>query len=60
MSIVYSQVIECSLKQYMDHELQNFNFSSTTNLFEQLFTLPIYNNMTTDECNTVMAFCNKL
>ena len=60
MSIVYSQVIECLLKQCMDPELQNFNFSSSTNFFEQLFTLPIYNNITTDECNIVMDFCNKL
>jgi hypothetical protein len=60
MSTVFTQTIKDSLNLCVDPKLQNFNFSSTTNCFEQLFTLSIYNNMTTDECNIIMDFCNKL
>jgi dTDP-4-amino-4,6-dideoxygalactose transaminase len=60
MSTVFTQAIKNSLNPCMDHKLQNFNSPNTNNIFEQLFTLLIYNNMTTDECNFVMDFCNKL
>ena len=60
MSTVFTQAITDSLNVCMSPKLQNFNSSNTNNIFEQLFTLLIYNNMTTDECNLVMGFSNKL
>ena len=41
-------------------ELQIFNSPNANDIFERSFTLPIYNNMTIDECNFVIDFCNKL
>jgi dTDP-4-amino-4,6-dideoxygalactose transaminase len=41
-------------------ELQIFNSPHANDIFERSFTLPIYNNMTSDECDLVIDFCNKL
>ena len=41
-------------------ELEIFNSPNANDIFERSFTLPIYNNMTTDECDFVIDFCNKL
>ena len=41
-------------------ELTVFDSPNANKIFECSFTLPIYNNMTSDECNLVIDYCNKL
>ena len=44
----------------MNSELANSKCPGADEIFEKAFTLPIYNNMTIDECNLVIDTCNKV
>ena len=41
-------------------ELASSKFPGADEIFEKAFTLPIYNNMTIDECKLVIDTCNKV
>ena len=41
-------------------ELASSKCPGADEIFEKAFTLPIYNNMTIDECNLVIDTCNKV
>ncbi|SVB71878.1 uncharacterized protein METZ01_LOCUS224732, partial [marine metagenome] len=47
-------------RQPCNPELENSNAPNSNLIYETGFTLPIFNDMTEDECNLVIDYCNKL
>ena len=47
-------------RQPCNSELANSKCPGADEIFEKAFTLPIYNNMTMDECKLVIDTCNKV
>ena len=47
-------------RQPCNTELADFSCPGADEIFEKALTLPIYNNMTLDECNLVIDFCNQV
>jgi len=47
-------------RQPCNPELADFSCPGADEIFEKALTLPIYNNMTLDECNLVIDFCNQV
>ena len=47
-------------KQPCNFELESSDAPNSNLIYETAFTLPIFNNMTEDECNLVVDYCNKL
>ena len=47
-------------RQPCNAELKNLDAPNSDLIYERAFTLPIFNNMTEDECNLVIDCCNKL
>ena len=47
-------------RQPCNIELANFACPGADEIFEKALTLPIYNNMTLDECDLVTDFCNQI
>ena len=46
--------------QPCNSELASMDAPNSNLIYERAFTLPIFNNMTDDECNLVIDCCNKL
>ena len=47
-------------RQPCNPELENSTAPNSNLIYETGFTLPIFNDMTEDECNLVIDYCNKL
>ena len=47
-------------RQPCNPELKNIDAPNSDIIYERAFTLPIFNDMTEDECNLVIDYCNKL
>ena len=47
-------------RQPCNVEISNSVCPNADDIFDKAFTIPIYNNMTEDECNLVIDMCNKI
>ena len=47
-------------RQPCNAELSNISCPGADEIFDKALTLPIYNNMTIDECNLVIDYCNQV